>query len=203
MFLRLFAGHNFSTVRKYFFNAGEAVENNLNFLFAGDSITDWFDTAELLKSYKIKNVGVAGDSTAELAERINHSWFEPLPDYIFLCIGTNDLARKRSPEEIRDKILDVCTKLSNYAKSSKIVLTTVFPVRNNPDRIMQDIIQLNELIDNAALNNGYLYFNLFPNFTDEAGMLKEKFTDDGLHLTKAAYVRWAELFEVFVKGLKK
>jgi len=179
------------------------VENNLNFLFTGDSITDWFDTAELLKSYKIKNVGVAGDSTAELAERINYSWFEPLPDYIFLCIGTNDLARKRTPEEIRDKILDICTKLSNYSKSSKIVLTTVFPVRNNPDRFMEDIILLNELIRKVSINNGYMFFNLFPNFTDEAGMLKEKFTDDGLHLTKAAYVRWADLFKNFVKGLEK
>jgi len=203
VFLRVLQEHNFSTVRNYFYNAGEIVENNSNFLFTGDSITDWFDTAELLKSYRIKNVGVAGDSTVELAERINYSWFEPIPDYIFLCIGTNDLARKRTPEVIRDKILEICTRLQDYSEKSKIVLTTVFPVRNNPDRLMQDIILLNELIGKAALNNGYLYFNLFPNFTDDTGMLKEEYTDDGLHLTKAAYVRWADLFKNFFTGLKK
>ena len=71
-----------------------------NYLFTGDSITEWFDTKGLLSEFKIKNRGVAGDSSVELLARIDPEWFDPAPDYIFLCIGTNDLARKRSPEQI-------------------------------------------------------------------------------------------------------
>lgn len=172
-----------------------------NYLFTGDSITEWFDTANLLTEFNIKNRGVAGDSSLELLERIEEEWFQPTPDYIFLCIGTNDLARRRSPKEILGNVENICEEILEYSPLSTIVLTSVFPVRNNPDRVVSDILKLNELLKGVTRIGGYHYFNLYPHFTDSTGILKDEYTEDGLHLTAAAYLKWSELFKEFLKEI--
>ncbi len=170
------------------------MDNQYRYLFAGDSITDWFDTDSLLPEYKIQNVGVAGDCSLDLLERINYRWFTAPSDYIFICIGANDLARRRSPEEIIETVEQICKKMESFTDHSKIVLTSIFPVRNNAERMNDDINQLNDLLKQLTEKHKYCYFNLYNYFVDENGMLKEKFSDDGLHLTNLAYLTWAEIF---------
>ena len=82
-------------------------------LLIGDSITEAFNVSELLPEFNIDNRGVSGNSTIETYEIINEEWFEKQPETIFICIGTNDLARERTNEEIVSNILKIKDKLKS------------------------------------------------------------------------------------------
>jgi lysophospholipase L1-like esterase len=83
--------------------------NQLSIMLIGDSITEGFNTS-LLPQFRITNRGVSGDSTVEALERINPDWFNEKPDMIFICIGTNDIARGRTDEFIIQAVKQLLIK---------------------------------------------------------------------------------------------
>ncbi|NUN70345.1 MAG: hypothetical protein HUU02_11595 [Bacteroidetes bacterium] len=172
--------------------AESAGKQTVRVLMLGDSITAGFDTARLLPSYSIVNRGVSGDSTEECRERIVPEWFTVPPELLFLCIGTNDLARDRNDAFILEGIRSIVQTIRRYAQPA-IVLTSIFPTRDNAPRPNERIRGLNNGIAALASGSGCRYFDLHPHFADGTGSLKQEFTDDGLHLTDAAYHSWSGL----------
>lgn len=169
-------------------------------LFLGDSITASFNLEQYFSSCNLKNKAVSGDSTLECLARIDKSYFNIKYDFIFLCIGTNDLARGRNNNEIVKNIKGIINKLTDYSEGSIIFLTSIFPTRDNEPRPNSRIIQINNQLKEMANQLEILFLNLFPYFTDTEGKLKEEFTEDGLHLTEIAYAKWAnELGLLFKK----
>lgn len=158
----------------------------------GDSITEGFDTARYFPEGNISNRGVSGDSTEECLERISDEWLQPQPSTVFVCIGTNDLARERSDQFILENIRLIVEKIRRFSRSS-IFLTTLFPTRENPPRPNDRIRGFNKKLESLADELGCRFYDLHRHCTDNEGNLKEEFTDDGLHLTAAAYRRWSEL----------
>jgi lysophospholipase L1-like esterase len=158
----------------------------------GDSITEGFDTRQYIPDVNISNRGVSGDSTVECLHRITEEWFRRQPAAVFLCIGTNDLARDRSDQFILDNIRSIVEQIRNYSQAS-IYLTTLFPTRENPPRPNDRIRGFNTELEKLSAELGCRFYDLYRHFTDGEGNLKGEFTDDGLHLTAAAYRRWSEL----------
>ncbi|MBI9071548.1 MAG: hypothetical protein JEY94_08105 [Melioribacteraceae bacterium] len=168
-------------------------------LMIGDSITDWFDTDNLLPNFFVKNVGVAGDSTVETLGRIDKSWFDFQPDYIFICIGTNDFARFRKDAVILENIEKIVIKVKTHLSKAKIYITTIFPTRDNKPRPNDRISNFNAQLNKKANSLNAEFFDLHYHFTDEDGKLKSEYTEDGLHLTPKAYVKWAEILTLYLK----
>lgn len=174
-----------------------------NYLFIGDSLTAWFDTVHFLPDCNIKNVAAAGDTTSETLDRMDERWFNPLPDKVFICIGTNDLARRRDPDDIAEKIFEIVERVQEYSPESVIVITSLFPVRNHAGQMIEDIDLVNNLLKSSEAKYGYVYFDLFTEFADEEGMLRDEYSDDGLHLTNLAYQKWSEEFNKFIEDYSK
>ncbi|MEH0153081.1 GDSL-type esterase/lipase family protein [Limibacter armeniacum] len=173
----------------------------MKILMLGDSITDGFDTGKLLLNWDVNNQGVSGDSTHECAGRINGSWFNDIPyDYIFLCIGTNDLARYRHDDEILEWISHIYDKVRRHTKKGKFVFISLFPTRDNEPRPNDRIDGLNQKLHQLAEELRASYFDLNPYFKDESGRLKAEFTDDGLHLTDEGYQCWTGVLKVFISA---
>jgi len=170
----------------------------MKYLFLGDSITDWFNTDELLSEYSIDNRGVAGDATDDTYELINSIDFSKNYDKIFLCIGTNDLARGKSEENIAANIANIVAKLKDLSPNSKIFVESVFPTRENVVRPNERIIKLNLLLKEKSTLFEYEFINFYEYFIDDDNKLKEEFTEDGLHLTRAAYFVWADLLKSYL-----
>lgn len=168
-------------------------------LLIGDSITYGFLSPELLPEYEVKNVGVSGDSTLETLNRITNAWFEPNPEYVFICIGTNDLARERSNSEILKNISQIIGKIPITIGKEKIYLTPLFPTRNNEPRPNERIVEFNSQLEKLSKELGVGFFNLHPHFVDELSKLKKEYTDDGLHLTEFAYEAWADILRKFLR----
>jgi lysophospholipase L1-like esterase len=170
--------------------------NELRILLIGDSITEGFNTDIFLPELNITNKGVSGDSTQETIERIASDWFKPEPHFIFICIGTNDFARGRDDDFILKGIKSIIDKIGSHTRKSKIVLTSIFPTRNNQDRPNKRIVNINDKLQHLTFNKNILFFNLNEHFSDREGELINEFTDDGLHLNNDAYKYWAiQLFE--------
>ncbi|PIQ09178.1 MAG: hypothetical protein COW71_07765 [Ignavibacteriales bacterium CG18_big_fil_WC_8_21_14_2_50_31_20] len=168
-------------------------------LLIGDSITHGFESPELLLEYEVKNVGVSGDSTLEALNRITNSWLAPNPEYIFISIGTNDLARDRSNSEILKNIDKIIAEITSTIDRGSIYLTSLFPTRNNEPRPNERIVVINSQLEKLCEKLGIGFFNLHPHFVDEYGKLKSEYTDDGLHLTELAYKKWTEILRKFLR----
>lgn len=164
--------------------------NQLSIMLIGDSITEGFNTG-LLPQFRITNKSVSGDSTVEALERINPEWFNEKPDMIFICIGTNDVARGRTDKFIIQGCKFIIDKISMYSPHSVIILTSIFPTRDNSERPNERIAEINKKLNKSCNDWNIRYFHLHDYFTDKDGELKRDFTDDGLHLNTKAYEEWA------------
>jgi lysophospholipase L1-like esterase len=172
-----------------------------NLLLIGDSITEGFNTKELLPNINIVNKGVSGDSTFETINRIEESWFDSEPELIFICIGTNDLPRDTSDETILSNIKKIALRIKDHYPDGKIFLMPLFPTLDNPPRPNSRIVSLNIKIKYLTDELSCGFFNTYPHFADNQGNLKSEFTNDGLHLTDRAYKHWSELIIKFIELL--
>ncbi|HPN37979.1 MAG TPA: GDSL-type esterase/lipase family protein [Melioribacteraceae bacterium] len=170
----------------------------MKFLFLGDSITEGFNVKIFLPDYNIDNKGVSGDSTIETLHQINNIDFSIGYNKIFLCIGTNDLARKRSINEIATNISKIITLIHEKSPQSKIFVHSIFPTRENSPRPIENIIRLNVTILSLSYTFNFTFINSFSEFTDGDTLLKEEYTEDGLHLTNLAYSKWAEIIKKYL-----
>ena len=170
----------------------------MKYLFLGDSITEGFNVKYFLSDYEIDNRGVSGDSTIETMALIETIDFGRLYNKIFICIGTNDLARKRTINEIADNISKIVDLLHTKSPNSKIYVHSIFPTRENSPRPIKNIIRLNATILSLSYSHIFIFINSFSKFIDEDSQLKEEYTDDGLHLTNLAYAKWAEIIKEYL-----
>jgi lysophospholipase L1-like esterase len=171
----------------------------MRILFLGDSITAGFDPSIYFPGEDIINKGISGLDSMELLEGIQHEWFASNPEIVFLCIGTNDLARDNSPEQIIiiiGTILEEIKKLTSPA--CRIFLTSLFPTRHNPPRPNPGIRKLNLQLHRLAYETDVEYLHLHTFFTDTNGMMHKDFTEDGLHLNHLAYQHWREIIRILL-----
>lgn len=117
--------------------------NHLKIMLIGDSITHGFKIGSLLPELNINNKGVSGDSTIETVGRISAEWFTIKPDLVFICIGTNDIARGRNDSFIIENVGKIIEKIKLNSPESDIIITSLFPTRNNPERSNETIDRLN------------------------------------------------------------
>ena len=79
-----------------------------------------------------------------------------------------------------------------------MALTSLFPTRNNEPRPNVRIVGFNARMEVLAADLGVEFWALHPHFLGEDGQLWPDFTDDGLHLTAAAYAEWAERLRAYI-----
>lgn len=174
--------------------------NNGSIIFIGDSITEAFNVNRYFRDGMIINNGVSGDGTADCLSRIEPAWFKTEPKFVFICIGTNDIARNKPDEEIIDGIKNIIIKIRKIYTKNTIVLNSIFPTRHNPPRPNHRIDALNKRIEKFSKKNNFLFLNISHEFKENTNQLKREFTTDGLHLTERAYLCWSELIKNFLIG---
>ncbi|MBB4081090.1 lysophospholipase L1-like esterase [Lewinella aquimaris] len=168
----------------------------------GDSMTDGGEWAELLGNDKVKNRGISGDVTLGVLDRLEEVTASA-PAKVFLLIGTNDLARGSSVEEVIQNISRIVVTTNEASPQTEVYVQSIFPV-NDHYRMFAGHTGKGEEIKaiNAALEKGvegnYRYLDLHPSFTDDQQKLDIRYSNDGLHLNGAGYQRWASLLREYV-----
>jgi len=179
-----------------------AKNGDFDILFAGDSITDWWQQAapnggtDVQKKYfadvKVANFAIAGDTTQGVLWGLQNGEGQGRkPKAVMLMIGTNNTGPNTGPE-IAEGVGAVVYELRKDFPDAKIMLLAIFPRGAGPtdaSRIKNE--EANGII--AKLDDGkHVFFkNINANFLDPQGRLIG-FRPDNLHPTGEGYEIWAK-----------
>lgn len=179
-----------------------AQNEDFDILFAGDSITDWWQQggqgggAEVQKKYfgdvKVANFAIAGDTTQGVLWGLQNGEGQGhKPKAIMLMIGTNNTGGNSGPE-IAEGIGAIILEMRKDFPDAKILLLAIFPRGSGPtdsNRLKNE--EANKII--AKLHDGkHVFFkNINDKFLDAQGRLIG-FRGDNLHPNAEGYEIWAQ-----------
>jgi lysophospholipase L1-like esterase len=190
-------------------NLALARKGDIDLLFMGDSITDFWRIAgapgvanppragkAVFEKYygaiKTANFGISGDTTQGVLYRLQDGEGQGFsPKAIMLMIGTNNAANC-STAEIAEGVGAVVLELRKDFPAAKILLLGIFPRGNPGDLVRKTVLDVNPLI--AKLNDGehVFYLDIGGKFLDAAGVLQPDIMMDKLHPNENGYTIWAE-----------
>jgi len=178
----------------------ESMPNDSNeIIFLGNSITDMCAWNELFGMENVKNRGISGDVINGVIDRLEEV-VSSFPKKIFLMIGTNDLARKRSVDQILTDYEKLITLIIQKTPKTQLYLQSVLPTKNQTTRNNNDIIEINKGINALANKYSLTYINLFDLFKTPENELNMDYSYDGLHLNGQGYLLWKDaVIEYVVK----
>jgi len=193
-------------------NKARALEGDVDVLFMGDSITDFWRNEtgryagkpvldEYFGDLKIANFGIAGDTTQGVLYRLDDGEGEGFaPKAIMLMIGTNN-TRANIAGEIAEGVGAVVLSLRSHFPEAKILLLGVFP-RSTPDSPFRpQIAEINRTISRLHDGEHVFYKDIGNVFLAADGTIPVDVMSDGLHPTTQGYRLWAEAVNKDLRAL--
>jgi lysophospholipase L1-like esterase len=194
---------------KHAANVEVAKKGDIDLLFMGDSITDFWRNAgkpgdpnppvagkAVFDKYwgdvKTANFGIAGDTTQGVLFRLRDGEGQGFqPKAIMLMIGTNS-GGSASSAEIAEGVGAVVLELRKDFPDAKILLLGIFPRGNPGDAIRKTVLGANPII--AKLHDGQhvFYLDIGDKFLEPDGTISDEIMPDKLHPTQKGYEIWAE-----------
>ncbi len=167
-------------------------------IFLGNSITDGGNWSELFNNASVKNRGISADVTEGVLARLDVI-VKHKPAKIFIMIGINDLANGASVIEIVQNYTKIIQVIRIDSPGTRCFIQSVLPV--NPDmgkfsnhtNKSAEVSQLNWHLRRLATQNDCIFIDLYSEFLAGGGKLNPEYTNDGLHLTGAGYLKWRDL----------
>ena len=192
-------------------------------VFMGDSITDMWKLGESFPGKPYIDRGISGQTTAQMLVRMYPDVVDLKPAAVIILAGTNDIAQNNGPQTITmvEENLKAMTELAQK-HGIQVILCALLPIsdyapmpmaRGNPlqaadgprPKLIQStrrppsqIVQLNQWLKNYAASAGADYADYFSAVVDDKGMLKEGFSDDGLHPNTKGYALMAPVAEAAI-----
>ena len=166
-------------------------------VFMGDSITDAWVRPEYGGFFPGKpyiDRGISGQTTPQMLVRMFPDVIDLKPAAMIVLAGTNDIARNTGPTTI-EMIAENIQAMTELAQvhGIKVILCSVTPISDYARRPMStgrppaDILMLNAWMQDYAARSGAIYADYFSAMVDDKGMLKEGFSEDGLHPNPKGY----------------
>lgn len=193
-------------------NKRVAQAGNIDVLFMGDSITDWWRNEsgpyagkavfdEYFGDLKVANFGIAGDTTQGVLYRLDNGEGEGFnPKAVMLMIGTNN-TRTHLAGEIAEGIGAVVLSLQRHFPEAKILLLGVFP-RATPDSPLRpQIAEINSIISRLHDGEKVFYKDIGHIFLAPDGTIPTSIMSDGLHPSPEGYRLWAEAVNADLRAL--
>jgi lysophospholipase L1-like esterase len=187
-------------------------QGNVDLIFIGDSITDWWGytgAAVWMKYYAKRNavnLGAGGDQTCHVLWRLDHGNIDGIsPKLAVIMIGTNNAGHTphQAPEQIAAGIKAIVERLRTKLPKTKILLLAIFPRgANNDDPLRKINMKANELASQLADNEHVFFLDIGPKFLAADGStLPKEIMPDLLHPSGKGYEIWAEAIEPTVAKL--
>jgi len=193
-----------------------AKKGEIDVLFMGDSITDWWRRAgsegvanppmagktvfdKYFGAMKVANFGIAGDTTQGVLWRLQNGEGQGFkPKAIMLLIGTNNSGTGITAE-IAEGVGAVVLELRKDFPDAKILLLGIFPRDFPTSGVRRTVLAVNPMI--AKLHDGQhiFYLDIGAKFLDANGIIQPDIMADmqnglpaPLHPTAKGYEIWAE-----------
>jgi lysophospholipase L1-like esterase len=179
--------------------AETAARGDIDLLFHGDSITDWWVQGDANKAMfdkyfgavKTANFAVAGDTTQGVLWGLKNGEGQGFqPKAVMLMIGTNNTAQSTAPE-IAEGVGAVVLEMRNDFPNAKILLLAIFPRSTPGDPVRDKIAEVNRIISRLDDEQHVFYLDIGAGFLDEKGyFLSDTFRADNLHPQAKGYDIW-------------
>lgn len=160
-----------------------------NYVFLGDSITECYDLDKFFENYQVINSGVSGYTTKNILDKLPKMVYRYNPSKIFLLIGTNDIYKEKSQEEIINNISKIIDGIKENRKYAKLYIESIYPINSAKEkkRTNKEINEINKKIKALCKEKKVTYLNIGKLLMDDNKELRSDFSNDGLHLNDAAY----------------
>jgi lysophospholipase L1-like esterase len=132
------------------------------------------------------------------------------PAAFILLAGTNDIARNTGPETlemVEDNVRAMCELAASH--NIKIILCLLTPVSNyakakqTERRPPADIVNLNYWMESYARDVHAQIADYYAGLVDDKGMLREGYSEDGLHPNARGYELLAPIAEAAIESALK
>ncbi len=176
-------------------NSPEVVDlKKENYVFLGDSITDYYDLDKYYQDVPVVNSGISGNKCNDILDNLQDRVFKYNPTKVFLLIGTNDIAYTDiENEELVDRIIEICDKIHEKREETEIYVQSIYPVNRKADSNMvagrnnERIKEINKLIKEKVEEKKYKYLDMYSILKDKEDNLDLAYTYDGLHISDKGY----------------
>jgi lysophospholipase L1-like esterase len=163
-------------------------------VFLGDSITDGWKLAQSFPDKPYVNRGIGGQTTPQMLVRMYPDVIDLKPAALIILAGTNDISRNTGPETLTmiEENFQAMTELAQ-AHGIKVILCSVMPVsdytknKQTVARPPADILKLNAWMREYAAKTHAVSADYYAATVDDKGMLREGYSDDGLHPNLKGY----------------
>ena len=194
---------------KHAANVAVAQKGDIDVLFMGDSITDWWRNTgrpdvvnppnagkavfdRYFGEWKVANFGIAGDTTQGVLYRLRDGEGQGFqPKAIMLMIGTNN-AGPCTTTEIAEGVGAVVLELKKDFPTAKILLLGIFPRGSPGDPVRKIVLDVNPIISRLHDGKTVFYLDIGDKFLDANGVIAPDIMADRLHPTEKGYAIWAE-----------
>ncbi|MBE6157878.1 MAG: hypothetical protein E7160_03700 [Firmicutes bacterium] len=170
----------------------EKVVVDKNYLFLGDSITDYYDLDKYYEDLPVVNSGISGNVTNDILDNMKGRVYKYNPSKVFLLIGTNDLQKGKDKEEIVSNIRKIIENIKENRSYAEVYLESIYPVDeegiSSGKRKNKDIREINKELKEYCSDNNIKFIDMYKELvSDEEDNLNRDYTEDGLHLNDAGY----------------
>jgi lysophospholipase L1-like esterase len=176
-----------------------ASKGNIDLLFHGDSITDWWVQGDANKAVfdkyfgnmKTANFAVAGDTTQGVLWGLKNGEGQGFqPKAVMLMIGTNNSGQSTAPE-IAEGVGAVVLEMRKDFPNAKILLLAIFPRSMPGDPVRDKLAEVNRIVSKLDDQQHVFYMDIGSKFLDEKGVfLPDSFRADNLHPQAKGYDIW-------------
>jgi N-acetylglucosamine-6-sulfatase len=190
-----------------------AKAGNIDLLFVGDSITDWWRNEQRgglalwnqhFAPLKAANFGIAGDTTQGVLWRMQNGELEGFQaKLIVLMLGTNNINRNAN-DDIAEGDRAIVNEFLKRQPQAKVLLLGIFPRGGPADNPFRASIKaINAKLATIADNKRVFYMDIGGKFLAADGTLPVEVMPDGLHPNAQGYKIWADAIGARVKELMR
>jgi lysophospholipase L1-like esterase len=176
-----------------------ARQGNIDVLFVGDSITDWWARSgeavwdQHFAPLRAANFGIAGDTTQGVLWRMRNGELAGFEAKLIVhMLGTNNINRNDNADIVAGNraILD---EFRSRQPQAKVLLLGVFPRGEAADNPFRSAIEeINSGLAGLADGRQVFYMDIGDRFLSGDGVLSPEVFPDGLHPNERGYQIWAD-----------
>jgi lysophospholipase L1-like esterase len=170
-------------------------------VFLGDSLTESFDLQKHFGRNDLRNRGMSGDLTDHVLYRLEEIT-NAKPAKVFLMIGINDIYQGYEPDHIVSNIERIIDEFRQKTPDTTLLVQSILPINQSKlfieKSVNTKIYQINLRIKSFCEIGRETFIDIHPDFLNNEGEMDEGYTYDGVHLSEAGYILWAELIQSYL-----
>ena len=179
-----------------------------NYLFLGDSITEQYTLSDYYKDMPVVNSGVGGNITKDILDDMTNRVYIYNPSKVFILIGTNDIDRKKTDDQIINNFEKIIKNIKKNRPSCEIYIESIYPVnKDDNEKIDENMVgirsndrikKINDKLKMLTSKLNVTYIDLYNDLIDENGNLKLEYTKEGLHISDEGYKKITNILKKYI-----